>query len=315
MKKKAERTIILFILVVFMFSLTGPAFADEPVLLSFKSASGYEYLKTLNGKTVCINGFLATSSPVDGSFIFLMNLPYQSCPFCKPNTSQLSNTMEVYPKSGESFPYTTQAVRVTGTLEVTKDESAPFTDLYGYEFNFRITDASYTILRDDELSPEMAVWQRIAQTDVISDIYSMYDYLNFLCSWPSYSCDSYTDDEGNYYPGYYLYASDAEWFIKTDGAQFNYGYQPGYFESIVSDIRSADSSAFDGLIANVEAAEALAQKALAELEDGCYTFELQYVERFDNTDYVYTLTKGTELQNGFDELYYTFADWLGNWEM
>ena len=34
------------------------------------------------------------------SFMFLMNLPYQSCPFCVPNTSQLSNTMEVYPKKG-----------------------------------------------------------------------------------------------------------------------------------------------------------------------------------------------------------------------
>jgi hypothetical protein len=55
--------------------------ADGATKLSFKSALEYDYLKTLDGKQVTINGYMATSSPVDGSFMFLMNLPYQSCPF------------------------------------------------------------------------------------------------------------------------------------------------------------------------------------------------------------------------------------------
>ncbi|MBO2518054.1 MAG: hypothetical protein CW338_12430, partial [Clostridiales bacterium] len=178
MKMKCLNMVLWITVAILVFGVSGPARAEDTVQLSFKSASGYEYLKTLNGRTVCINGFLATSSPVDGSFIFLMNLPYQSCPFCKPNTSQLSNTMEVYPKAGESFAYTTQAVCVTGTLAVAQNENEPFTDRYGYEFNFKIVDASYTILKDEELSPQMAVWQRIARTDVISEVYALYDYLN-----------------------------------------------------------------------------------------------------------------------------------------
>ena len=56
--------------------------------LTFKDALSYEYLKELEGEKVAINGYLATSSPVDGSFIFLMNMPYQSCPFCVPNTTE-----------------------------------------------------------------------------------------------------------------------------------------------------------------------------------------------------------------------------------
>lgn len=315
MRMRKMSRILWLALLVFVFSLPRVVLAEEPVQLSFKSASGYDYLKTLNGKTVCINGFLATSSPVDGSFVFLMNLPYQSCPFCKPNTSQLSNTMEVYPKNGESFIYTTQAVKVTGTLVVSENENSPFTDRFGYEFNFKIIDATYTILKDEDLSPQMAVWQRIAQTDVISEVYAMYDYVNFLCTWPVYSCGPYTDGEGNECPGYFLYASDAEWFIKTDGAQYNYGYQSGYFDQIISDIASVDSDAFADLIGNVQAASALAQQALNELESGNYTYEYRYVEQFGCEDYVYTLNNGAELENAFYDLYYGFTDWLGNWEM
>ena len=288
---------------------------DDVTKLSFKSASGYDYLKTLDGKPVSISGYMATSSPVDGSFMFLMNLPYQSCPFCVPNTSQLSNTMEIYPKKGDSFAYTTQAIQVVGILEVCEDENEPFTDLYGYEFCSKIVDATYTIIKAEDLSANMALWQKIANSDVVNDIYKMYDYVNFLCAWDTYFVNSYTDIDGNLVKGYYLWASDAERYIYTDGAQFNYGYKEGYFDSIVSKIEKVDKEAFSDLVANVRKAEALAQKALAELQNGNYTYEKQYIEKFDNTDYVYTLTNGKQLQEEMNSVYMEFSIWLGIWEM
>lgn len=283
--------------------------------LSFKAASGYDYLKSLDGKSVTISGYMATSSPVDGSFLFLMNLPYQSCPFCVPNTSQLSNTMEVYPKKGDSFAYTTQAINIVGTLEVADSEEEPFTDMYGYEFNYKIVDATYSILQADELSEDMALWQKIAESDVVNDIYKMYDYVNFLCAWNTYCVNSYTDENGNTVPGYFLYASDAENYIYNDGAQYNYGYQEGYFDEIVQKIEAVDREAFSDLVANVRKAEALADKALAELENKNYTSEYQYVERFGTEDYVYTLNNGDELTAEMETIYAEFANWLGSWEM
>ena len=288
---------------------------QEVTKLSFKSAASYEYLKGLNGKQVSINGYLATSSPADGSFIFLMNLPYQSCPFCKPNTSQLSNTMEVYPKSGKKFDYTTQAVKVVGRLQVAENEDQPFSDLYGYEFNFKITDAEYTILKDSELTAEIALWQKIADSGVINEIYAMYDYLNFVTCWPSYFVNNMTDENGNTVPGYYLYASDALQCLQKEDSQWSYGYKEGYFDNIVKDIEKLDATAFSSLVANVRKAEALAKKAVQELLDENYTYEYKYVEKFNNEDYVFTLNKGEELSKENDELYYEFADWLGTWEM
>lgn len=289
--------------------------SGDAVKLSFKAASGYDYLKTLNGKQVTISGYMATSSPVDGSFIFLMNLPYQSCPFCVPNTTQLSNTMEVYPKKGTTFEQTTQAIRIVGTLVVAEDPNQPFVDDFGYEFNYKIVDATYTVIQAEELSENMALWQKIAETDVINNIYKMYDYVNFLCAWNTYFVNSYTDENGATVAGYYLYASDAEKYIYTDGGQFNYGYRDGYFDSIVAAIEAVDPTAFSDLVANVRKAEALAADALSELENGNYTFEKQYVEEFDQEDYVYTLTNGEALTQRMQELYNEFSNWLGNWEM
>ena len=283
--------------------------------LSFKAASGYDYLKTLDKTTVTISGYMATSSPVDGSFMFLMNLPYQSCPFCVPNTSQLSNTMEIYPKSGEYFSYTTQAIQVVGTLVVSESEDEPFTDKYGYKFCSKIIDATYTIIKSEDLSDNMALWQKIASADVVSDIYKMYDYVNFLCAWPTYYVNSYTNENGEKVPGYYLYASDAERYIYKDGAQFNYGYKEGYFDSIVAKIEAVDKTAFSDLVANVRKAEALSKKALGELENKNYTSEYKYVEMFDNNDYVFTLNKGAELTAEMNDIYTEFSNWLGSWEM
>ena len=288
---------------------------DEVTKLSFKSASGYDYLKTLDGKPVTISGYMATSSPVDGSFMFLMNLPYQSCPFCVPNTSELSNTMEIYPKSGDKFGYTTQAIKVVGILEVCDDPDEPFTDLYGYEFCSKIVDATYTIISSEDLSEDMALWQKIASSDVVNDIYKMYDYVNFLCAWDTYFVNNYTDIDGNVVKGYYLWASDAKNYVQKDGAQYNYGYKEGYFDSIVAKIEKVDKTAFSDLVANIRKAEALAQKALAELENGNYTYEYKYVEKFDNWDNVYTLTNGQELQAEMKTVYTEFSDWLGSWEM
>ncbi|MCQ2430936.1 MAG: hypothetical protein MJ192_11480 [Clostridia bacterium] len=313
--KNIRQRLALVLCVCLLFTLSACGEKNgETVRLSFKSASSYDYLQTLDGKVVTINGYMATSSPADGSFLFLMNLPYQSCPFCKPNTTQLSNTMEVYPKNNEKFGYTTQAIRVTGTLAVAP-AGKPFSDPYGYEFSFKLVDAEYTILKSEELSADMALWQKVAESDIVNDLYGMYDYLNFLCAWNTYVVNSYVSADGNLQTGYYLYAADALNYVTKDGAQFNYGYKDGYFDGLVKRVQAIDPDAFSDLCANIREAEALAGRARAALENGEYTYEYQYVERFNTEDYVYTINEGEAFVSEYERIYLVFANWLAGWEM
>ena len=291
--------------------------------LSFKSATSFEELKKLDGQLVSINGYMATSSPVDGGYLFLMNLPYQSCPFCVPNTSQLSNTMAVYAKEGKSFDYTGQAIKVVGKLVVAESEDQPFMDKYGYEFSFKIVDAIYTVLTDAELTADLAAWQKVADSGLMDQMYQMYDYLNFVCKWPEYYVNSYTDSSGNYVPGYYLWPSDVEHYLKADGSeeyngyvgQFHYGYQEGYFDNLIQKIEALGIAESGLLIQNVRDAKALAQKAINELEAGNYTYEEQYIPMFDTTDWVFTLDKAEALIQEWTNVYTVFEQWLASLEM
>ncbi len=281
---------------------------EEYTRLSFKSTLSYDYLKTLDGENVTINGYIATSSPVDGSFIFLMNMPYQSCPFCVPNTTELSNTIEVYPKKNQKFDYTASAVKVSGKLEVAPSVDTFFTDPYGYQFNFKIVNAEYEILKSEEMGADFAVWEKFAQSGVIDEIYKMYDYVDFVCKWNDYFIPS-TEEE----KGFYLYASDAINYLEKGNKK--YGTEPGYFDNLIKKIEAIDKTAFIDLIENIRQAEALAKTAVDKLYNGEYTYKVQYVEKFDTTDKIYTINGGEELKSELNDIYTGFEEWLGSWEL
>lgn len=79
---------------------------------------------------------MSTSTYLNGEYIYLMDMPYQNCPFYVPNTDSLVNTIAVYAPEGKSFEFTDVPVRVTGTLEFGNT-----TDSMGYTYEYRIKDA------------------------------------------------------------------------------------------------------------------------------------------------------------------------------
>ena len=319
MKKKIFlRTAALLLVAVFLIPSAlcacdgGTTTVDGATLLSFKSAASYDYLKTLNGQKVAIKGWLATSSPVDGSFIFLMNMPYQSCPFCKPNTNQLSNTMEVYPKKGKTFEFTAEVVQVVGTLSVAPKNS-PYTDKYGYEFNYKIVDAEYFFVEESELSPELLLWQKVANSDIVTEIYSMFDYLNFVCNWCTYTYNFSNRKD-------YLYPTDIEHFLYKDGAQFNYGYKDDYFDKLVSKVLKIDKENLNELVIIILNAKELAAKALSEIKKENYSMVAEYTKTssgaliFGDGRSQYKMNDAS-LDKTNEALYTEFYNWFSGWEL
>jgi len=272
-------------------------------LLSFSQAQSVDEMRKLDGKTVTIIGYMSTLSPISGEFMYLMNLPYQSCPFCVPNTTQLANTMAVYAKSKKGFEFTDRAIQVTGILEF-----GDYTDEFGYVYSYRIKDAEYTVLDTDNLDPKIKLWQQLASTDVISEIYQMYEYINFLCFWPTYTAQFEKGTD-------YLYPSDIDIFCKNDGAQFNYGYKEGYFDDLVATVESVSKTDFTALVENIRKAEALAEKALAEIDAGNYSAVTEYSGTFGDGRTQYIMDINDELDALMQATYLEFAEWLATWEL
>lgn len=309
--KKWIAIVLSVLLVVSLFGCSDDA-ADAQEL-SFKSANKYEELKKMDGTKVYICGYMCKSSPVDGSYMYLMNLPDQSCPFCLPNTTQLANTMAIYPKSGKTFQYTDSSVpiMVVGTLKVAATENDPFSDDYGYQFCFKIVDATFREMDDSEVTDQMKLMKKIASSGIMTSINNMFNYLHFATQWPTYWVNSYTDVDGTIQTGYYLWAQDALYFLQTDGAQYNYGYVDGYFDDLVDAANGLNMDGTDFLVQIIRDAETLANKAIDDLANGAYTAERQYVEKFGTEDYIFTLDNGEEYATEYQRLYTEFQQsWL-----
>ena len=275
--------------------------ADGITELGFNDAVEIDQLKALDGQQVSIVGYMATLSPVSGEYMYLMNLPYQSCPFCVPNTTELSNTMAVYAKTGKTFEYTDQAIRVTGTLSV-RDH----VDDFGYSYNYCIEDAAYEVIDLSSVSSEYALWQTVAADGVVADINAMFDYLHFVCQWTEYQ-SSYTDENGNE-EVYRLYPGDAV-NILTDTGPYGYAdeYSEEYFPGLVSRLRAISADGLEDLVAIVEKAKTVEMEAVNDLNTEKY--------RYDAENDVYILDRSDELYRMWYEVYAEFSEWLGKWEI
>ena len=297
-----KRIISIILLLTLLCSLTACGGDDGPAkLLSFSQAQSISEMEKLDGEKVTILGYMSTLSPVSGEFMYLMILPYQICPFCIPNTSTLSNTIAVYAK--DEFEFTDSAIRVTGKLEF-----GDYEDEFGYRYGYRIIDAEYEELDTSDMSDKLKLWQQLAASDVIADVYEMFDYVNFLTNWTSYYMNFESGED-------YLYPSDAIYFIETDGAQFNYGFKSDYFDKLANAVKAVNETEFSELISIINDAKLLASKAYTELKSGNYTQVAEYGGRYNDGRKQYKLTKAAELKNEMDETYSDFSTWISGWEL
>ena len=296
---------LLALLLVLTATLTSCGDKNTEVTeLSFAKANSIDEMQNLDGKKVAIIGYMSTLSPINGQFMYLMNLPYQSCPFCVPNTTQLSNTLAVYAKDGKAFEFTDLLIRVEGELEF-----GDFTDEYGYQYSYRIKDAAYKKVDTSELGEKYMLWQQLAQTGVVADVYAMHEYIYFLCFWSQYTAEF--PDIGRDY----LYPENALDFIKIDGMQYNYGYVDGYFDDMVRRIEEVDPEAFATLVKNIRNSEELAKEALSQLENGEYMALVEYSGVFGDGRTQYKMNNNDEFVERTQAIFSEFADWIAEWEV
>lgn len=273
----------------------------EAVKLSFAESANIETLNGLDGRTVTITGYMATLSPLDGQYIYLMNIPYQSCPFCVPNTAELSNTMAVFAADNTKFEFTDRPIKITGTLKI-EDR----VDDYGYSYNYFIDEADYEIVDLSAVSDEYAFYNSLAEDGVIGDVNAMFDYLMFVCQWTEY-IGSFTDETGSTV-SYYLYPGDVENMLADEGA---YGYaaeaSEDYFPGLIGRVQAISKTESEYLVSIIAEAQEVEQYARSELAAGNYTYDA------DNDKYI--LDNGEELYNRFYEVYLKFSEWLANYQL
>lgn len=149
--------------------------------ISFASAVSFDEIQKLDGKNVSIVGFMSTSSPLHGKYIYLQNMPYQSCPFCVPNTNTLANTLAVYAPKGKNFKFVDIPLRVTGVIKV-----EDVTDELGFHYTYRLINASVEKADITAMSKEIQIYTELVDrgfaltfTDTIGPLFKIINYEKF----------------------------------------------------------------------------------------------------------------------------------------
>lgn len=182
--KNNKKILIISLILIIAVSIVGVSFAlskdetniskmknsekimsDMTYQIRFSDLVSLEDLKKYDNKVVTALGYLSPITSYDGSFGYLMNLPYQTCPYCVPSDTKITNTIAIFAKSGQKIQFTEAAVMVKGTLKL-----EPYIDAYGYSYNYRLTDVEIETADTSDLGEKIALYNKLAEEKILINL-------------------------------------------------------------------------------------------------------------------------------------------------
>ena len=128
-----------------------------------------EIYKNLDGKEVEMTGYMAVQSPLDESYIYLVNQPYVSCPFCAIGDITKLEIIPVYMADNSTIKYTENGVTIKGRLEVGEK-----VDALEYTTQCRIYADKVEEIKADDVDTELQTYYAIlSEAGMIIDIQTL----------------------------------------------------------------------------------------------------------------------------------------------
>ena len=128
-----------------------------------------EIYKSLDGKEVEMTGYMAVQSPLDESYIYLVNQPYVSCPFCAIGDITKLEIIPVYMADSSAIKYTENGVTIKGKLEVGEK-----VDALDYTTQCRIYADKVEEIKEADVDTELQTYYaNLSQAGMIIDIQTL----------------------------------------------------------------------------------------------------------------------------------------------
>ena len=128
-----------------------------------------EIYKNLDGKEVEMTGYMAVQSPLDESYIYLVNQPYVSCPFCAIGDITKLEIIPVYMADKSAIKYTENGVTIKGKLEVSEK-----VDALEYTTQCRIYADKVEEIKESDVDTELQMYYAIlSEAGMIIDIQTL----------------------------------------------------------------------------------------------------------------------------------------------
>lgn len=125
--------------------------------------------KNLDGQEVELTGYMAVQSPLDESFIYLVNQPYVSCPFCAIGDVTKLEIIPVYMADNSTIKYTENGVTIKGKLEVGEK-----LDALEYTTQCRIYADKVEEIQETDVDAELQTYYaNLSESGMIMDIQAL----------------------------------------------------------------------------------------------------------------------------------------------
>ena len=125
--------------------------------------------KSFDGKNIEISGYMAAQSPLDSSYIYLVNQPYVSCPFCTIGDITKLEVIPVYMANKSKINFKENGVIVQGKLEIGEK-----VDSMTYTTQCRIIADKITDIASENVDTELqSYYVGLAQSGMIIDLQTL----------------------------------------------------------------------------------------------------------------------------------------------
>lgn len=222
--------------------------SDGSYQIRFGDLVSLESLKEYKDKKVTAIGYMSPIMGYKGDFGYLMNLPYQTCPYCIPGDGKITNTISIFAKEGEKIGFTEAAVIVSGILKLEE-----YTDEYGYTYDYRIVDATVEKADTQELGEKIALYNKLAEKNILGGLME-----TLYC----------VDD--NVYHQYY---------VSTGGQEYDYYMiDTTILNQIIEDLKEFDQEQVEDLVTMASNLKALIETINPIIEQKNYSQLSQYMQ-------------------------------------
>ena len=264
------------------------------------SEKSYEELKKLDGKEISVIGYMANITPTEKDFIYLMDIPFQSDPFYGTEDKNTVNTIPVYAIKGETIEHAEGVIKVTGVLEF-----GEFDDSIGFTYDYRIKDATCEALYQLDIDGvDDMLWLKAVSAKTVYRMSGIFNYLTFMCKWPTARSGFVTNEDGGRTLVYYTPETAQE---RMSTFYIRPHTEETYFKDLAEMIKKLDGDCFDELAEIIEDAKKLADKANEALVNKEYTYNEETKQ--------YTLNKGEEFSKELDDLIDRYNEWIAQWRL
>ncbi len=147
-----RRTLLCSLAALAAPALLSPRKVHAAALLGFDEMYGpssvlgltfSDKMKSLDGQTVAVRGFMAPPLKADADFLVLTRSPVSLCPFCNSDEDWPDSIIVVYLENKGDFVQANHPIEVTGVLELGSKTDAET----GFVSLVRLVDAHYEVIK------------------------------------------------------------------------------------------------------------------------------------------------------------------------